>query len=73
MYCKMSVNVSILTSFASVSNINQPNINQPKPIKKLLFYRMFPVVPLNGRVVADKDVMIGGYQFSKNVSWLFLK
>ncbi|KAG8000843.1 Sterol 26-hydroxylase [Nibea albiflora] len=28
--------------------------------------RMYPVVPLNGRVIADKNVTIGGYQFSKN-------
>lgn len=64
------MSVSILTSSASVSNINQPKPND-MTIKKLLFYRMFPVVPLNGRVVANKDVMIGGYQFSKNVGWLF--
>ncbi|KAE8299611.1 Sterol 26-hydroxylase, mitochondrial [Larimichthys crocea] len=28
--------------------------------------RMYPVVPMNGRVIADKNVTIGGYQFSKN-------
>lgn len=32
---------------------------------------MFPVVPLNGRVIADRDVMIGGYHFSKNVGMIF--
>ncbi|XP_035531952.1 sterol 26-hydroxylase, mitochondrial [Morone saxatilis] len=33
--------------------------------------RMYPVVPLNARVIADKDVTIGGYQFSKNTSFRF--
>ncbi|XP_041806810.1 sterol 26-hydroxylase, mitochondrial isoform X2 [Chelmon rostratus] len=33
--------------------------------------RMYPVVPLNGRVILDKDVTIGGYQFSKNTSFTF--
>uniref|UniRef100_A0A3Q3W4G2 Uncharacterized protein n=1 Tax=Mola mola TaxID=94237 RepID=A0A3Q3W4G2_MOLML len=33
--------------------------------------RMYPVVPLNGRVVAEKDVIIGGYQFSKNTAFTF--
>lgn len=36
-----------------------------------MFCRMYPVVPLNGRVIADKDVMIGEYHFSKNVSHLY--
>ncbi|XP_068602195.1 sterol 26-hydroxylase, mitochondrial [Brachionichthys hirsutus] len=31
--------------------------------------RMYPVVPLNGRVVADKAVRIGAYQFSKNTAF----
>lgn len=30
------------------------------------------MVPMNGRVLADKDVMIGGYQFTKNVSPIYL-
>lgn len=29
------------------------------------------MVPMNGRVIADKNVTIGGYQFSKNVGLLF--
>uniref|UniRef100_A0A674PJU0 Cytochrome P450, family 27, subfamily A, polypeptide 1, gene 3 n=2 Tax=Takifugu rubripes TaxID=31033 RepID=A0A674PJU0_TAKRU len=33
--------------------------------------RMFPVIPMNGRILADKDVMIGGYQFSKNTAFNF--
>lgn len=33
---------------------------------------MYPVVPINARVVTDKDVTIGGYQFPKNVGLLFL-
>ncbi|XP_076603334.1 sterol 26-hydroxylase, mitochondrial [Chaetodon auriga] len=33
--------------------------------------RMYPVVPLNGRVVIDKDVMIGGYQFPKKTAFTF--
>nr|XP_046259322.1 sterol 26-hydroxylase, mitochondrial isoform X2 [Scatophagus argus] len=33
--------------------------------------RMYPVVPLNGRVVADKDLVVGGYQFSKNTGFTF--
>lgn len=36
-----------------------------------IWCRMFPVVPMNGRILADKDVMIGGYQFSKNVSLIY--
>ncbi|XP_068184840.1 sterol 26-hydroxylase, mitochondrial [Antennarius striatus] len=31
--------------------------------------RMYPVVPLNGRVVADKAVRIGVYHFSKNTAF----
>ncbi|KAM9347677.1 sterol 26-hydroxylase, mitochondrial-like [Symphorus nematophorus] len=33
--------------------------------------RMYPVVPTNGRVLTDKNVMIGGYQFSKNTPFTF--
>ncbi|XP_070694064.1 sterol 26-hydroxylase, mitochondrial [Pempheris klunzingeri] len=32
--------------------------------------RMYPVVPMNARVMTEKDVTIGGYQFSKNTSFL---
>lgn len=32
---------------------------------------MYPVVSLNARVMTEKDVAIGGYQFSKNVGLLF--
>lgn len=39
---------------------------------EILFCRMYPVVPINARVVTDKDVTIGGYQFPKNVGLLFL-
>lgn len=41
------------------------------PVFLYIWCRMFPVVPMNGRVLADKDVMIGGYQFSKNVSLIY--
>ncbi|XP_056294166.1 sterol 26-hydroxylase, mitochondrial isoform X2 [Pseudoliparis swirei] len=32
--------------------------------------RMYPVVPMNARVIAEKDVTIGGYQFAKKVDLL---
>ncbi|KAM3608489.1 uncharacterized protein V6R79_026365 [Siganus canaliculatus] len=31
--------------------------------------RMYPVVPLNARIVTNKDVNIGGYNFSKNTQF----
>ncbi|CAJ1078734.1 sterol 26-hydroxylase%2C mitochondrial [Xyrichtys novacula] len=31
--------------------------------------RMYPVVPLNARVIAEKSVSIGGYQFSRKTSF----
>ncbi|XP_053296633.1 sterol 26-hydroxylase, mitochondrial [Pleuronectes platessa] len=31
--------------------------------------RMYPVVPINGRVIAAKSVAIGGYQFSKKTTF----
>jgi len=34
------------------------------------FLRMYPVVPMNARVIAEKDVTIGGYQFAKKVDLL---
>lgn len=37
-----------------------------------LFCRMYPVVPMNARIISDKDVSIGGYQFSKKVGLLFV-
>ncbi|XP_068428764.1 sterol 26-hydroxylase, mitochondrial [Clinocottus analis] len=33
--------------------------------------RMYPVVPMNARVIAEKNVTIGGYQFSKKTAFLF--
>lgn len=35
--------------------------------ERVLFYRMYPVVSMNGRVFLDRDVTIGGYKFPKNV------
>uniref|UniRef100_A0A7N6FEI4 Cytochrome P450, family 27, subfamily A, polypeptide 7 n=3 Tax=Anabas testudineus TaxID=64144 RepID=A0A7N6FEI4_ANATE len=31
--------------------------------------RMYPVVPMNARIISDKDVSIGGYQFSKKTAF----
>ncbi|XP_061923535.1 sterol 26-hydroxylase, mitochondrial [Entelurus aequoreus] len=31
--------------------------------------RMYPVVPLNARVITEKSVAVGGYQFSKNTTF----
>nr|XP_057938363.1 sterol 26-hydroxylase, mitochondrial-like [Doryrhamphus excisus] len=33
--------------------------------------RMYPVLPLNARVIAEKSVSLGGYQFSKNTVFTF--
>ncbi|TNN68535.1 Sterol 26-hydroxylase, mitochondrial [Liparis tanakae] len=33
--------------------------------------RMYPVVPMNARVIAEKDVTVGGYQFAKKTSFAF--
>ncbi|XP_036966196.1 sterol 26-hydroxylase, mitochondrial-like isoform X1 [Acanthopagrus latus] len=33
--------------------------------------RMYPVVPINARVVTDKDITIGGYRFPKNTAFTF--
>ncbi|KAG7240529.1 hypothetical protein INR49_026813 [Caranx melampygus] len=33
--------------------------------------RMYPVVPLNARIVTDKDVTIGGYHFPKETAFTF--
>ncbi|XP_069554912.1 sterol 26-hydroxylase, mitochondrial [Brachyistius frenatus] len=33
--------------------------------------RMYPVVPLNARIITEKDVTIGGYQFPKKTPFLF--
>lgn len=41
------------------------------PADKMLFYRMYPVVSMNGRVFLDRDVTIGGYKFPKNVGLPF--
>lgn len=38
---------------------------------KMLLYRMYPVVSMNGRVFLDRDVTIGGYKFPKNVGLRF--
>lgn len=38
---------------------------------KMLLYRMYPVVSMNGRVFLDRDVTIGGYKFPKNVGLHF--
>ncbi|MBN3308431.1 CP27A protein, partial [Amia calva] len=32
--------------------------------------RMYPVVPINARVLTEKDVVIGGYSFSKNTTFV---
>jgi len=32
-----------------------------------LFYRIYPVVVMNARTITQKDVVIGGYHFPKNV------
>lgn len=57
----------VLHHSAATSSLDQSKWND-----SLLFCRMYPVVPLNGRVILDKDVTIGGYQFSKNVGLLVL-
>ncbi|AWP12654.1 putative sterol 26-hydroxylase mitochondrial-like, partial [Scophthalmus maximus] len=31
--------------------------------------RMYPVVPMNGRILSEKKIAIGGYQFSKNTAF----
>ncbi|XP_068561217.1 sterol 26-hydroxylase, mitochondrial [Cebidichthys violaceus] len=33
--------------------------------------RMYPVVPMNARIIAEKNVAVGGYQFSKKTSFTF--
>lgn len=33
--------------------------------------RMYPVVPLNARIITEKDVTVGGYHFSKNTPFTF--
>nr|XP_040057824.1 sterol 26-hydroxylase, mitochondrial [Gasterosteus aculeatus aculeatus] len=33
--------------------------------------RMYPVVPINARIIAEKDVVIGGYQFPKKTTFTF--
>lgn len=38
---------------------------------EMLFYRIYPVVSMNGRVFLDRDVTIGGYKFPKNVGLPF--
>ncbi|XP_029386723.1 sterol 26-hydroxylase, mitochondrial [Echeneis naucrates] len=38
-------------------------------IKEVL--RMYPVVPVNGRVVSENSISVGGYQFPKKTPFLF--
>uniref|UniRef100_A0A7N8X970 Cytochrome P450, family 27, subfamily A, polypeptide 1, gene 2 n=1 Tax=Mastacembelus armatus TaxID=205130 RepID=A0A7N8X970_9TELE len=33
--------------------------------------RMYPVVPMNARIIIDKNVTIGGYHFKKNTAFTF--
>uniref|UniRef100_A0A8C3AD81 Cytochrome P450, family 27, subfamily A, polypeptide 1, gene 4 n=1 Tax=Cyclopterus lumpus TaxID=8103 RepID=A0A8C3AD81_CYCLU len=33
--------------------------------------RMYPVVPMNARIIAEKNVTIGGYQFAKKTPFMF--
>ncbi|KAL6101296.1 cyp27a1 [Pungitius sinensis] len=33
--------------------------------------RMYPVVPINARIIAEKNVVIGGYQFPKKTTFTF--
>ena len=37
-------------------------------IMQILFTRMYPVVPMNARLLTENDVIIGGYYFPKKVS-----
>lgn len=49
-----------------------PTKKEPQPNQMFfLFPRMYPVVPINARIIAEKDVVIGGYQFPKKVGVLF--
>lgn len=33
-----------------------------------LLFRLYPVIPANARVIAEKDILVGGYLIPKNVS-----
>lgn len=35
---------------------------------KLLFFRLYPVIPANARVITEGDIQVGGYLIPKNVS-----
>lgn len=35
--------------------------------RDLLFFRLYPVVPANARVIAERDIQVGGYLIPKNV------
>lgn len=37
----------------------------------ILFYRMYPVVPVNARIITEKDINVGGYHFPKNVGQIY--
>lgn len=36
--------------------------------QKLLFFRLYPVIPANARVITEGDIQVGGYLIPKNVS-----
>lgn len=51
----------------SISNVNPQHIG----LKLTFFFssfRLYPVIPANARVIAEKDIQVGDYLIPKNVS-----